>query len=90
LCFDLTASPLRLGRAHDNDSVVTTAMPKWDTVSRHHARLYYDSRLGHWVVKDGGSSNGTYVNGVRTGRNILQDGVRVAFGGMEAMFRETT
>jgi len=74
----LTSSPLHLGRAHDNDLVVTTAMRKWDTVSRHHAWLYYDNRLGRWVVKDEGSSNGTYVNGVRTGRNILQDGVRVA------------
>ncbi len=89
LCFDLTASPLRVGRATGNDLVVTTAIPGWDTVSRHHAWLYYDGRRGRWVVKDENSSNGTCVNGARTGCNILKDGVRVAFGGMEAVFRQT-
>ena len=89
LCLDLTASPLRVGRAPDNDLVVTTAMLGWDTVSRHHARLYYDNHRSRWVVKDEGSSNGTYVAGARTGRNTLQDGVRLAFGGMEAVFRQT-
>ncbi len=89
LCFDLTASPLRVGRAPDNDLVVTTGIPGWDTVSRHHAWLYYDGRRGRWVIKDDGSSNGTCVNGARTGYNILEDGVRVAFGGMEAVFRQT-
>ena len=88
LHFDLTASPLRVGRAPNNDLVVTTAMPGWDTVSRHHARLYYDNHRSRWVVKDEGSSNGTYVAGARTSHNVLQDGVRVAFGGMEAVFRQ--
>ncbi|HDQ73081.1 MAG TPA: FHA domain-containing protein [Chloroflexi bacterium] len=89
LRFDLAASPLRVGRAPDNDMVVTTAMPGWDTVSRYHARLYDDDHRGRWVVKDEGSSNGTYVAGARTSHNVLQDGVRVAFGGMEALFRQT-
>ena len=89
LCFDLTASPLRVGRAPDNDLVVTTAMVGWDTVSRHHAQLYYDGRRGRWVVKDDGSSNGTCVNGAWTGCNILKDSVLVTFGGMEAVFRQT-
>ncbi|MDY6878118.1 MAG: FHA domain-containing protein [Chloroflexota bacterium] len=88
LCLDSTASPLRVGQAPDNDLVVTTAMLGWDTVSRHHARLYYDNHRSRWVVKDEGSSNGTYVAGARTGHNVLQDGVRVAFGGMEAVFRQ--
>ena len=74
----MTASPLHVGRADDNDLVVTTAIPGWDTVSRYHARLYYDNHRSRWVVKDEGSSNGTYVDGARTGHNVLQDGVRVA------------
>ncbi len=61
-----------MGRAHDNDLVVTTAMVGWDTVSRHHARLYYNNHRGRWVVKDEGSSNGTYVDGVRTGHNVCK------------------
>ncbi len=86
--FDLTSSPVRVGRAPDNDLVITTAMPGWDTVSRNHARLYYDVRLNRWVVRDEGSRNGTYVNGVRTGHNVLRDGVRLSLGSVEALFRE--
>jgi hypothetical protein len=40
------------------------------------------------MVKDEGSSNGTHVTGARTCHNVLEDGVRVAFGGMEAVFRQ--
>ena len=90
LRFDLTASPLRVGRAPDNDLVVTTAMPGWDTVSRHHACLYYDHHRSRWMVKDEGSSNGTHVAGARTSHDVLEDGVRVVFGGMEAVFRQAT
>jgi pSer/pThr/pTyr-binding forkhead associated (FHA) protein len=86
LCFGLKASPLRVGRALGNDLVVTSGISGWDTVSRHHARLYYDNHRSRWVAKDEGSSNGIYVDGARTGRNTLQDGVRVAFGGMEPVF----
>jgi pSer/pThr/pTyr-binding forkhead associated (FHA) protein len=88
LCLDLTASPLRVGRAPDNDLVVTTAMLGWDTVSRHHARLYYDNHRSRWMVKDEGSSNGTHVTGARTSHSVLEDGVRIVFGGVEAVFRQ--
>ena len=86
--FDLTTSPVRVGRDSDNDLVIPEGIPLRDTVSRRHAWMYYDTRLGHWIVEDPGSQNGTYVDGERTGHNILQDGTRVAFGGVQALFRE--
>jgi pSer/pThr/pTyr-binding forkhead associated (FHA) protein len=88
LRFDLTSSPVRVGRALDCDLVITERMTHWDTASRHHARLYYSHRLGRWAIKDEGSCNGVYVNGVRTRHNLLRDGTRLAFGGVEALFRE--
>ena len=85
--FDLTISSVCVGRAADNDLVVTTGVLAWDTVSRHHARIYYETRLNRWVVEDRESRNGVYVNGVRTGHNVLEDGVWLAFGGVPALFR---
>ena len=50
---------LRIGRSPDNDVVVDGEQ----TVSRLHAELAHDGE--HWVVRDLGSHNGTYVNGTR-------------------------
>ena len=88
LCFDLTGSLVHVGRAADNDLVITDLVLGWETTSRHHARLYYDARLRRWIVRDEGSRNGVYVSGVRTGHNILLDGARLSFGSVEALFRE--
>ena len=87
LRFDLTTSPVRVGRDADNDLVIPDGVPFQDTASRHHAWLYYDVDLGHWVAEDPGSRNGTYVNGVRTGHHVLRDGTWLAFGGVQALFR---
>jgi len=53
-----------------------------DTVSRRHAELRYDD--GRWMLRDLGSSNGTYVNGrlvteaeVRVGDVIHLGGARL-------------
>jgi ABC transport system ATP-binding/permease protein len=62
-----------VGRADDNDLVL--ADPE---VSRHHTRLEPD---GHgWRAIDLGSTNGTWVNGVRLNAAILGVGDDVAFG----------
>ena len=89
LRFDLTGSPVHVGRAPDNEIVITEIMPGWETTSRRHAQLYYDTRLERWVVGDEDSQNGVYVGDVRTGHNILWDGTRLSFGSVKALFRET-
>lgn len=88
LRFDLARSPVRVGRALDCDLVITEKVAGWDTASRRHACLYYSHRVGRWVVKDEGSLNGVYVNCLKTGHNVLQDGVRLAFGGVQGVFQE--
>jgi pSer/pThr/pTyr-binding forkhead associated (FHA) protein len=88
LRFDLARSPVRVGRALDCDLVITERVAGWETASRRHACLYYNPRVGRWVVKDEGSLNGVYVNGLRTGHNLLRSGARLAFGGVQVLFRE--
>jgi hypothetical protein len=88
LRFDLTRSPVRVGRDASNDLVIPDGVSFQDTASRHHAWLYYDVDLRRWVVEDPGSRNGTYVDGARTGHNVLQDGTWLAFGGVQALFKE--
>ena len=69
----LVSSPVRVGRADDNDLVL--ADPE---VSRHHARLEPDGQ--GWRAIDLGSTNGTWVNGVRLNAASIVPGDEVAFG----------
>jgi hypothetical protein len=69
----LRSSPVTVGRADDNDLVI--AGPE---VSRHHARLELDGLS--WRAIDLGSTNGTWVNGVRQNAATIAVGDEVAFG----------
>jgi adenylate cyclase len=65
--------PLIVGRAPTCD------LPVFDpTISRRHAELTSDG--GAVVVRDLGSSNGTFVNGVKTSNALLAISDTVAFG----------
>ena len=50
-----------------------------DTVSRRHAELFLDG--GRWILRDLGSSNGTWVNGRRVVEAEVRTGDVVHFGG---------
>ena len=69
----LVSSPVRVGRAADNDLVLPDP-----EVSRHHAQLEPDGQ--GWRVIDLGSTNGTWVNGVRLNAGAITAGDEVAFG----------
>jgi adenylate cyclase len=58
---------LLLGRAPGNDLVLKSVR-----VSSHHAAI--EARAGVWVVRDLGSRNGTFVNGVRVAEAALTEG----------------
>jgi pSer/pThr/pTyr-binding forkhead associated (FHA) protein len=47
-------------------------------LSRQHARFCLEGT--NWVVEDGNSTNGVYVNGVRVGRHILARGDQISAG----------
>ena len=73
--FELPDEPALVGR----DS---KALPLTDqTTSRRHCELRPDLATGAWVLKDLGSSNGSYVNGTRvTGSAPLKMGDQVRVG----------
>lgn len=82
---ELNPEGMTIGRAADNQLVIGSTFPGGETVSQHHARIL---RKGEdWIVTDLNSANGIYVNERRTGRNLLQDGWRLALGAVIFTFR---
>jgi hypothetical protein len=64
---------LQAGRSPDADIFLDDV-----TVSRHHAEFGVEG--GVLVVRDLGSTNGTYVNGVRSDESVLDVGDHVIIG----------
>ncbi len=72
--FPLHKTEVSLGRDLTNDLVVSDP-----EVSRHHARLYFQGNT--YVLEDLGSTNGTFVNGIRlTGPYPLRSGETISLG----------
>lgn len=67
------ARPMLLGRQQGSDLLLPEEL-----VSRRHARLAYEG--GELVLEDLGSTNGTYLNGVRVTRARVAEGDRVLLG----------
>ena len=79
--FALDSAPLSVGRAAGNDVTI----PRDEYASSRHAR-FEPRRDGVWV-EDVGSTNGTYVNGVRlTRERRLQPGDVVRIGETDLRF----
>jgi pSer/pThr/pTyr-binding forkhead associated (FHA) protein len=58
--------------------------------SRRHAIVRYEN--GSYVLRDGGSSNGTFINGQQLDKNdarVLQDGDHIGIGEYELIFRSS-
>lgn len=82
----LRPAGLTLGRAADNDVAIDQRIDGWETVSRHHARLRLSD--GYWFFEDLDSRNGSYINGRRTGHNLLEDGWELRLGAAAFTFHE--
>ncbi|GAB4443406.1 MAG: hypothetical protein Kow0031_25630 [Anaerolineae bacterium] len=61
---------------------------RWETVSQRHVRIYFDQAIGHSIIEDLDSDNGLYVQGRRTARNLLKDGLTITLGGVNFIYRE--
>jgi hypothetical protein len=70
-----------VGRGLDN--VVVLDDPR---VSRRHAQLR--NMGGRWILRDQGSTNGTFVNGMPVGEHPLNAGDVVSLGGLELRFEQ--
>jgi pSer/pThr/pTyr-binding forkhead associated (FHA) protein len=81
---------LIVGRAHKGQSLDIDLAPHGGSqagVSRRHSRLL--RKEDQWFVEDLGSTNGTFVNGVRLSPNqlvALKQGDKLRFGQIEVQF----
>ncbi len=75
------AGSMTIGRANDNDIVIQDVL-----ASRHHAFLV-DSPLGA-EIRDANSINGTFVNGVRVGSAVLNEGDVVTIGNIDLAYTD--
>ena len=69
----------KIGRAVDCDIVVDNL-----GVSRHHCTIVKEDNK--WVLVDGGSNNGTFVNGAKISRHALQNSDRIVLGKHSLVF----
>ncbi len=73
----------RFGRADDNDFQILDP-----AVSGHHCVIDYNDGVA--VVRDLGSTNGTFVNGLPVQETILQHGQLLRLGTVELLYEEDT
>jgi len=57
-----------------------------DNVSRQHARVFF--RNEEYFIEDLGSTNGTYVNGIKVVRCVLRNSDQINIGGVKVLFTE--
>ncbi|HEX4474407.1 MAG TPA: sigma 54-interacting transcriptional regulator [Polyangiaceae bacterium] len=76
---DVLAARASVGSAGSNDLCLTD-----DTVSRHHCEVV--ARGDCYVVRDLGSTNGTFVDGVRVFEAPIEPGMRLCLGDSEVIF----
>jgi serine/threonine protein kinase len=95
--FQVNDSTTKIGRSATNTESPTIDLAPLDQgriISRLHAII--ECRNGHYLIKDNGSHNGTWVNGKQLAANedlLLKDGDDIRFGsqqshGIQAIFRQ--
>ncbi|MCG3174049.1 MAG: hypothetical protein GMKNLPBB_02269 [Myxococcota bacterium] len=81
---EVTTQGIAIGR----DPVCQLQLPVDDYLaSRNHARAFSD-RFST-IIEDVGSRNGTFVNGLRTGRAVLREGDVITIGKQTLLFRNS-
>ncbi|MGD8439550.1 MAG: FHA domain-containing protein, partial [Holophagae bacterium] len=75
------ATPMTLGRANDNEWTLDD-----EGVSRRHAEIA--TTEDGYVIRDLGSSNGTWVNRTRIERHVLADGDEITIGTSTLVFAD--
>lgn len=77
--FPLTGKVIRIGRGADVDIRLDDP-----GVSRHHAEISVGTDV---ILRDLGSTNGTYVNGALVAEQALRDGALIGIGSTTLVFR---
>lgn len=71
---------IRIGATEDNDLVIDD-----ETVSRLHCRIFREG--DSYLIADAGSTNGTFVNGVRVREAYLHENCTITLGTTDIRFR---
>jgi len=71
--YTLEKAESKIGRSMDCDIVVDNL-----GVSRHHCSIVKEGEA--WVLVDGGSNNGTFINGQKVGRHPLKTNDKIVLG----------
>jgi hypothetical protein len=82
--FVLSRPRVVIGSAAGNDIVIDSAYKGWQTVSPQHAELRKEQ--DGFMVIDRDSENGTFVNEMRTGENMLAEGDTLRLGDVRFIF----
>jgi len=82
--YPIPPLPVTIGRGEQNQIRLTDK-----TVSKNHARIYYDTNIEAVCIEDLGSLNGLLINDKPTRKNTLQDSVKVTFGQVTLTYRDT-
>jgi serine/threonine protein phosphatase PrpC len=76
---------MTIGRAADNDIVIGSEFPASSSVADRHAHIKLREP---WIIVEAAGPNAlVWVNGQRTGRNILRNGWHVMLGELDFIFR---
>jgi hypothetical protein len=86
----LDGDGLIIGRgSHAVDLQLEESTPSIDTVSKRHARIYYDATYGNVIIEDLDSMNGIFINGRQAPRkNLLKDGWTVGLGSVTLKYHD--
>jgi pSer/pThr/pTyr-binding forkhead associated (FHA) protein len=80
--YTLKAGKTTLGRHPGNDIVISD-----ESASRLHAEIELDMASNAVLVRDLGSTNGTFLNDMQITESPLTVGDRISLGGLELMFQ---
>ncbi len=84
----LTRSPILFGASEECDVKLSENLKGVDKVNPKHARI--EQWRGRWVIVPFDRNSPVFINGKRTGENVLRDGFEICFGeeGVKFVFRE--
>ncbi len=88
LFLPLTCNSILLGTSDECDAKLTENLVGWEKVREKHARI--ENWRGQWVLVSFDKNSPIFVNGKRTGENVLRDGWEIQLGenGIRFVFRE--
>src|SRR5438309_10172832 len=75
--IEIDPVPFKIGRHAENNLVIRDSR-----ASRNHARIV--AERDRYVLEDGGSRHGTFVNGQRIARHTLESADRIEFGFLDS------